>query len=346
MDIRQFEYIKKNLSSIDLVKLDKILGESIQGASRIRDIVRHLKGFSHSDRNEKTTIDLHELLNSVSNMTSAELKLRAQLQKNYAKDIPLLKFNSGTLHQVFLNILMNAIQAIPINNPTKNIITITTALENNQVRIDISDTGSGMDQQVLSKIFDPFFTTKPVGIGTGLGLSISNDIIKNEEGKIIVKSTPGKGSTFSVYLPLRIADHAHIEKQDSKEKLTSTSKHILIIDDEPFLLKCVERMLEDIHEVTAVISAPLAIELLEKNPNAYDIILCDLSMPIMNGGDFYNHIKNKFLGNEKKIIFMTGGSYTSEINQFISSTNNLCLDKPFEQPQLLQIIDQFWINKK
>jgi len=115
----------------------------------------------------------------------------------------LFEGNSGKLHQVFLNLIMNAAQAIPEGQIQNNKICLSTTLENNVIKIDVSDTGSGIKPEELPKDFDPFFTTKSIGGGTGLGLSISLEIIKSFGGEITVKSVLGKGTTFSVILPLR-----------------------------------------------------------------------------------------------------------------------------------------------
>lgn len=184
-----------------LAQFEKVINESIDGADRIHRIVHDLKGFARSDETEITPIDIHETLNSVINMAMPQIKYRATLEKKFNTDIPKLLLSSGQLHQVFLNIILNAAQAIPEGNVSHNQIVITTSYLKNQIRVDITDTGIGITESNLSHVFEPFFTTKKAGEGTGLGLSICHEIIRKMGGKITIQSTVGKGSTFSIYLP-------------------------------------------------------------------------------------------------------------------------------------------------
>lgn len=194
--------IKQSVLIHDPKKLQELVDECIQGAERIRDIVSNLKGFARINDKEIVFIDLHHILDSVLKMSASEISQHARIEKKYAPDMPIVKGNTGKLHQVFLNLIMNAVQAIPKGNVKNNKISISTSHEKNEVRIDISDTGSGIESDKLNKIFEPFYTTKVTNLGTGLGLSISYEIIKNMGGKITVKSELGKGSTFAVYLPI------------------------------------------------------------------------------------------------------------------------------------------------
>jgi len=339
-------FIKKNKTKFDLIKLEEVVDESIQGAKRIRDIVKNLKEFARVDETEITLVDLHHILDSVLIIASAEIKLRAHVVTEYAKNLPSIEGNSGQLHQVFLNLAMNAVQAIPEGDIENNTIRIVTAQENGYVRVDVTDTGSGIQPENLAKIFDPFFTTKKIGNGSGLGLSISHGIVEKLGGNITVKSAPGNGSTFSVYLPLIQKTRIKSDKKPPKTVVipTSTRKRILVVDDEPYLLKSIQRMLEDQHDITTASSGQAALDIL-KNEKQYDLIISDLSMPNISGADLYHFIAEKFPGLENHIIFMTGGAYTANLKEFISSVNNARLIKPFEQEELLRLIESVRVNQ-
>ena len=184
--------------SADLVE------ESLEGVSRISNIVKDMKNFSRMDQAELKHIDIHESIDAAINIIWNELKHKTEVIKDYG-NVPPVKCFPQKIGQVFMNILLNAAQAIE----EKGIITISTRkletgrrLEDKCVQIRISDTGRGIPKEQISRIFDPFFTTKPVGQGTGLGLSITYDIIKAHGGKIVVETVEGKGTTFTLRLPI------------------------------------------------------------------------------------------------------------------------------------------------
>ena len=179
--------------------LDKLLGSQKQAAERIRNIVLALRNFSRLDQGEIKTVRLEEGLDSTLQMLHHHYKDRINVEKDYALNA-MVECYAGELNQVFMNILANAIQAIP----GKGSIFITTAQVNDQALVTIADTGTGMTDEVRKKIFDPFFTTKEVGEGTGLGLSISYGIIEKHQGTLTVESEPGRGTRFIIAIPLRL----------------------------------------------------------------------------------------------------------------------------------------------
>lgn len=186
---------------IDFISSDlpQLMAESREGIERVTQIVRSLKDFSYSGRDDSWKLaDLHHGLDSTINIIWNELKYKVTLEKHYGK-LPLVQCLPSELNQVFMNILLNAGHAIE----ERGRITVTTGMQGEEVWIEISDTGSGIPETILQNIFDPFFTTKPVGSGTGLGLSISYGIMKKHNGRIEVSSQAGEGSTFRISLPVR-----------------------------------------------------------------------------------------------------------------------------------------------
>ena len=185
---------KLAFASQDLVEL---IEESIDGTDRLKSIVLNLKGFSRQDQLEKSAADLNALLKRAVTIAQCELKYRATVEF-HLRELPDYRCFPQQLGQVFLNLLVNAAQAMK----DYGLITIRTRFKDQKILIEIQDTGAGMTQEVKEKIFEPFFTTKPVGCGTGLGLPISADIIRRHGGTIEVDSTPGNGSRFSLTLPI------------------------------------------------------------------------------------------------------------------------------------------------
>ncbi len=187
---------KNNILSM-LESIPEVISESSVGLERIADIVSDLKSFSHADQSGIEYTDINKSLDLILKIIGSELRYKCNIQKQYG-ELPQLQCNPRQLNQVFLNILINAGQAIK----DKGEIIIYTEAKNDEIIVSISDTGEGISPEHLDKLFDPFFTTKPVGKGTGLGLSISYNIIQEHGGRVDVQSKKGEGTTFTVYLPM------------------------------------------------------------------------------------------------------------------------------------------------
>ncbi len=197
------ENIEEKREAIDLEfileDLDELIDQSIEGTERIKKIIQDLKEFSHVDQAELKEVDINRCLESTLNIVWNELKYKATVKKEYG-DIPLILGYPQQLNQVFMNLLVNAAQAIEEKGEI-TIITREVKSPTHGVEILIKDTGVGIPKEIQPKIFDPFFTTKPVGKGTGLGLNVSYKIIQKHRGRIEVESDVGKGATFSIFLP-------------------------------------------------------------------------------------------------------------------------------------------------
>ncbi len=177
--------------------LGNLIKESLEGAERVKKIVQNLKSFSHIDEAEWKMADINAGIESTINIVWNELKYKVTMKKEYG-DIPMTKCNPGQINQVFMNILINAAHAIEKQGE----LSIKTWHDAGYIFISISDTGCGISADKINRIFEPFFTTKEVGKGTGLGLSIAYDIVKKHNGDIMVESEVGKGTTFTVKIPV------------------------------------------------------------------------------------------------------------------------------------------------
>jgi two-component system NtrC family sensor kinase len=200
---------QRNISEI-IELAPTVFSETVFGLERVSEIVADLKSFSHVEENEMQEIDINACLNLTLKIIHNELKYKCTIHKKYAQ-LPLLKCYSRQINQVFMNILLNASQAIA----DKGDIYIQTEIQHNYIVVKITDSGIGINPENLDKLFDPFFTTKPVGQGTGLGLSISYNIVKKHGGHIDVQSKTGESTTFSIYLPLQ-----SLEQENAQYALT------------------------------------------------------------------------------------------------------------------------------
>jgi PAS domain S-box-containing protein len=186
-------------ADLDFVRDDvqALVRESMDGLRRVRDIVQALKDFSHVGEAGWQVADLHQGLDSTLNIVSNELKFKARIDKHYG-ELPPVTCMASQLNQVFMNLLVNAGQAIR----DQGVITLRTGSKDDWVWVAVTDTGVGIPRENLNRIFEPFFTTKPVGSGTGLGLSLSYGIVQKHGGRIEVASVQGRGTCFTVRLPV------------------------------------------------------------------------------------------------------------------------------------------------
>ncbi|MBB6521161.1 response regulator [Pseudoteredinibacter isoporae] len=205
---KQFDELYQRLDMEYLQEdIGQIIRDTLTGTKQIKQIVTNLKGYSHPEQQEWLHHNIHDLLESSLSIVSNQLKYKVELQKRYQRDLPKVYCIGSQISQIFINLLVNAEQAIDGHGQ----ITITTSLSrqslnNNQPSVDIciTDDGKGIDENIANRIFDPFFTTKPVGTGTGLGLSICYNIASGHGGLITMQSQPGRGTQFIVSLPIEM----------------------------------------------------------------------------------------------------------------------------------------------
>ena len=316
----------------DVAEWQEVLGEACEGAERVRQIVRQLKTFSRPDEERMTPVDLHAVLDSVVMMAANEIRHRARLRRDYGT-VPQVMANEGRLCQVFLNLVVNAAQAIPEGSAHDHEVVLTTRLEGGRVVVEVRDTGSGIAPEVLGRIFDPFFTTKPVGVGTGLGLSICHGIITGMGGDISVDSTVGKGSAFRVLLPAPVpASTSRPSAATTPDAPVTPRGRVLVVDDEPAVGRVLQRLLRG-HDVEVATSGRQALERMGQTPG-FDAVLCDVMMPDLAGRDVYEATRRAHPGMERRFIFVSGGAFTVGAREFLSQIPNPVLEKPFDEARV------------
>lgn len=326
-----------------LVELKEMVSDAQTGAERIRKIVRGLKTFSRAEEEQRAVIEVRPLIELSVDMTFNEIRHRARLVKDYQK-IPLVDADEARLGQVFINLLINAAQAISEGDASAHQIRLRTSTDaHGRAVIEVSDTGKGIPVEVTERIFDPFFTTKPVGIGTGLGLSICHTIVTGMGGEILVESKVGSGTTFRVVLPAAVTvTETATPSSLSHQELACAS--VLVVDDEPAIGHVFARVLRD-HKVTAVTTAKQAIELIHSGKH-FDIIFSDLMMPEMSGIEFYGELTRRSPRLSERVVFVTGGAFTPEAQTFLDQVDNECLDKPFEPAAVNKVVQRMLLKSK
>jgi CheY-like chemotaxis protein len=280
-------------------------------------------------------VDVRGILESATQMAWHEIRHRAKLVKSFA-DVPPVEANEARLGQVFLNLLVNAAQAIPEGQADKHEIRVSTRTdEHGTVVVEVTDTGMGIAPENMTRIFDPFFTTKGES-GTGLGLSISHGAIRALGGDIKVTSVPGRGTTFQVLLPPAKTWRGSVPVS-SHEVRPLPRRKVLVVDDERLVGEAIARALSEENDVEVVTEAQQALARIARG-DVYDVILCDLMMPVMTGMDLYAEIVRVAPKLAGRLVFMTGGAFTSRARAFLESVVNPCLEKPLDTSKLRSII--------
>jgi signal transduction histidine kinase len=326
----------------DSSEMSSAIEHAREGAERIRDIVGGLKTFSRPESESVAMLDVVSVLDTTLSMVGHELRHRGRLVKDYAAAPPVLA-NEAKLGQVFLNLILNAVQALPENRCAENEIRVTLrASASGRVIVEVRDNGIGIDPEVRGRIFEPFFTTKPVGIGTGLGLAICHGTVTSLGGTISVESEVGKGSAFIVDLPA--ADRAKRAsvvtsacEVTAGRSLALAKGDILIIDDESVVCTSLQRLLSQEGNVVAVTAAREALRHVKAGMR-FDVIVCDVHMPGMDAPALYEALWKIDPGQAERMVFMTGGAFTARAREFLERVPNARLSKPFDIEVLVRLV--------
>jgi PAS domain S-box-containing protein len=315
------------------------LDDAREAAQRVRFIVRDLKIFSSSPVEEaKAAVDVTAIMDSALRMAWNEIRHRAQLVKHYGH-VPGVRANEARLGQVFLNLIVNAAQAMPEGRAEHNEISVTTRHVGGRVLVEVMDTGAGIPPEIIGRIFDAFFTTKAVGVGTGLGLAICHRIVTDMGGELTVESKVGKGTTFRVSLPVADEDARKPAPPAAKTAAVAGRRgRILVVDDEELILRGVRRMLGKEHDVVTTPSAKEALALCVGGEK-FDLILCDLMMPDMTGMDLHRELTRTAPEYADRMMFVTGGAFTATALQFLSEKEHI--EKPFHAANLRAIVQRY-----
>lgn len=316
-------------------------------------LTRQLLGFARGGKYEVRPTDLNELVKSHNRMfgrTRKEVTIRGR----YEKDIWVVEADQGQVNQVLMNLYVNAWQAMPgggeLHVQTENVLIDKDYGKTYQikpgryVKISVTDTGTGMDKSVMEKIFDPFFTTKDMGIGTGLGLASAYGIIMNHDGCINVFSEKSHGSTFDIYLPAIEAEGLRQRAESKRKKgIVKGDETILFVDDEDMIIEIAEEMVRHLgYKILTAGSGKKAIEIYKKNVEQIDIVILDMIMPGMSGGETYDKLKE--INPDIKVLLASGYSLDGQATEILDHGCNGFIQKsvkPLElSKKLREILDK------
>ncbi len=339
--IANLEFVSRHLAALEQVgderraRLLRAIDQAREGADRVTQIVRSLRTFSRGDEDRRGPVSVTDVMESSLAMAWNEVRHRAKLIRDYGPVAPV-EANEARLGQVFLNLLVNAAQAIPEGNVEGNEIRVSAHEAGGRVIVAVHDTGAGIPKEIIGRIFDPFFTTKPVGDGTGLGLSICHGIVKGLGGEIRVESEVGRGSTFFVDLPASISVRP-VARISVAPAVTGVRGKVLIVDDEPNLRSSLGQILSSEHDVRESASGHEVLAMMREGVR-FDVILCDLLMPEMSGVELFQHLEAEAPEQCPRVIFLTGGAFTPRAQEFLARVPNARLEKPFDLDELMVLI--------
>jgi signal transduction histidine kinase/ActR/RegA family two-component response regulator len=314
----------------------ELLQDIREGVARIERIIRELKTFSSAEDGPVTAVDVSALLDAAIGFVAHEIRHRARLVRDFVR-VPSVQARASELRQVFINLLVNAAQAIPEGEAHLNEIRVSVRSDADFVVVDIADTGRGIPSEVKGRIFDPFFTTKRLGHGLGLGLALAHDVVEALRGDIQVDSVVGKGTTVRITLPATDAKPRAAMQSILATEVSSRKKRILIVDDDRPVAAAIAFEL-DTHDVVVAESGREALEILRREKD-FDLVLCDLMMPEISGMDVYESLRLTDPSLLKRVVLMTGGAFTARAAQFLAEREPPLLEKPFYSGQLHAVVD-------
>ncbi len=318
------------------------------------ELTRQLLGFARRGKYHAIATDVNDVIDKSASMFG-RTKKEIRIQMDLAPDIWTAEVDRGQIEQALLNLYVNAWQAMPRGGDlylkTENVILDAEFVNNkpykveagDYIKITVTDTGIGIDKDTRERIFEPFFTTKEMGRGTGLGLASVYGVIKNHGGYINVYSEIDQGTTFSIYLP---ASRKKIQKEIEKTVPTVAmgTGTILLIDDEETIIKVGEELLRELgYEVLAARSGQEAIELYQKNADKIDLVIMDMIMPGMGGGETFDRLKR--INRDIKVLLSSGYSINGQASKILERGCDGFIQKPFNLIQLSDKIQQIIIKE-
>ena len=311
------------------------------GTQRIADIASSLHLIAGRRPPTAAPVDVRQPLEAALNLCANQLA--TCVVERDVGDLPRVQGDEGELAQVFASLLLNAVEArAPEEQRTAHRITITAAALGDRVRVSVADSGVGIDAERLVHVFDPLFTTKEKAPGAALGLFIARGIVEAGGGQLAIASEPGVGTQVEVLLPIAAtAQPLPREPEKGVQRAASTRKRlrVLLVDDEPRFLESLKLALEDDHTVDTEREAAQALRILESDPRRYDVVICDLAMPEVDGATFYARMGE--LGVADRFVLMTGGAYTQGTAEFVAAKRCPSIPKPFQLERLLELLDDF-----
>ncbi|MBK7399137.1 MAG: PAS domain S-box protein [Myxococcales bacterium] len=320
------------LPAADRASLLELLDRVREGADRVAAIVRDMRLFTRGEDDvQPKPVDVCAIVEAAVRLVGHDLRGRARLVRTLEPAWAL--GTPGRLEQVVVNLLVNAAQALRPDAVEPEIhVRVRQTAEG--VVVEVEDDGVGIPAATLPRVFDPFFTTKAPGVGTGLGLSVCHSLVHQMGGTIGLSSTEGKGTIARVVLRAASAPASASVRAAPRER--SRGLRVLVVDDEHLIGSSITALLEDDHAVTFALGGERG--LAHALDGDFDVILCDLTMPVVSGMDLHSRVREARPELAARFVFMTGGATTERARQFLAEVENPTLEKPFRAATLEQVL--------
>ena len=307
-------------------------------AERCARIVRTFPAMARQQRPERGPVAINEVVAAALDITGYAISTSSiEVELDLAEDIPPILADADQLHQVLLNLIINAQQSLQ-EHPAPRRIRLETRLGPgaDQIHIKVADNGPGIPAHLRARIFEPYFTTKPTGMGTGVGLAVSLGIVEAHGGALTVESPPQGGAVFVVTLPVAPVEAAGMPAA-SAPKTDRSRRSILVVDDEAEIRDALSEILTAArHRVVTACSGREALERMATE--AYDAILTDMRMPDLDGRALYEEIERRWPGQAGRVVFVTGDTLASALREFVSSSGRPVIEKPFLPSEVRRVV--------
>lgn len=320
----------------------------LHASHRAKDLVQQILTFSRKTEEKKAPVQISHLVKEALKFLRSSLPTTIEIREEIAREIGIVNANPTQMHQVIMNLCTNASHAMQKEGGILEVGLRNVDLDSHSaarypdidpgkyLRLTVSDTGEGIAPEIMGRIFEPYFTTKEKGVGTGMGLSMVHGIVKGHGGMVTVYSEPGKGSTFHVYIPL-IQEEGKRPEIDEDASVPTGTEHILFIDDEPALADLGKQMLERLgYEVTSRTSSVEALELFKAQPDRFDLVITDMTMPNMTG----DRLAREFVKIRPDIPIIICTGYSEQITEEKAKRMGIkaFVMKPFVMKELAKIV--------
>ncbi|MBU2452437.1 MAG: PAS domain S-box protein, partial [Proteobacteria bacterium] len=330
------------------VKAKGCIAQIVKGAKRAAGLTQQILSFSRQAEHEKHLLNFSIVVKEAIKLLRSSIPATIEIRENIVSDATVLA-DPTQIHQVVMNLCTNAYHAMRVTGGTLTIelkeielfdqdnIPDLNILPGKYLNLDISDTGHGMDEEILRKIFDPYFTTKEVGEGTGLGLALVYGIVEEHGGYVKADSVPGKGSIFHVFFPITANDIISKVQTNTSQPLIGGSERIMVVDDDESILLSTLEFLKDFgYEMSGFSNGAQAFKAFEKNPDQFDLIITDMTMPKMTGDQLSSRVLK--IRNDLPIMLCTG--YSDNISEIKALKLGIkeYLQKPIDSQRLLLLI--------
>ncbi|RLB44739.1 MAG: hypothetical protein DRH30_00680 [Deltaproteobacteria bacterium] len=311
-----------------------MLTDCHKGMHRIQDIARSLGTFSRADDAQAEMIDITRIVDDACAMVFNQIRYRARLVKRF-EPTPMIAAFPGRIAQALVNLLTNAADAIDGGAYDKHRIVVSTRMKGDEVVVAVTDTGAGIHEDDRARIFTPGFTTKAHEGGMGLGLTACTRVAKAHGGRLEVHHLADGGTRFELILPTDTGLPAVEPRRESCpiSEAPLQRARILVIDDDAMVLAALHRRLRRRYDTVTVLGGVEALARLAEDPQ-FDSIVCDLMMPEVDGKSFYDSVKRDHPQLADRIVFMSGGAFTSRLRRFAAAVPNPVLEKPVSREDL------------